>query len=57
MRTRAHTRRHGSLRASGENHNQTDAVVATVWLAFYAIALVVAITSPLLTRTIEIATR
>ena len=32
-------------------------VVATIWLAFYVLAIVIAITSPLVLRAIEIAAR
>ena len=34
-----------------------ETVVATIWLAFYVLAIVIAITSPLVLRAIEIAAR
>jgi hypothetical protein len=57
MRHRTHADRQSRRRQSREGDSRTDTVVATVWLVFYVLAIVVAITSPVLTRTIEIAVR
>lgn len=57
MRHRTHADRQSRRRQSHEGDSRTDTVVATVWLVFYVLAIVVAITSPVLTRTIEIAVR
>jgi len=38
-----------------EQPHGAEAAVATVWLVFYALALGVAISTPLLTRAIEVA--
>ncbi len=57
MRHRTHADRQRPLRQSGESNNRTDTVVATVWLAFYVLAIVVAISSPAITRAIDLAAR
>lgn len=38
-----------------EGDNRTDTVVATLWLAFYVLAIGVAITSPPVSRALELA--
>ena len=57
MRHRTHADRQRPRRQSGESNNRTDTVVATVWLAFYVLAIVVAISSPAITRAIDLAAR
>ena len=57
MRHRTHADRQRPHRHSGESNNRTDTVVATVWLAFYVLAIVVAISSPAITRAIDLAAR
>jgi hypothetical protein len=57
MRHRTHADRKRPLRQSGESNHRTDTVVATVWLAFYVLAVVVAISSPAITRVIDVALR
>ena len=57
MRHRTHTDRQKPFRKRGERDNHTDTVVATVWLAFYVLAIVVAISSPAITRAIDLAAR
>ncbi len=57
MRHRTHADRQRPHRHSGGNNNRTDTVVATVWLAFYVLAIVVAISSPAITRAIDVALR
>jgi hypothetical protein len=57
MRHRTRADRQRLLRQSGESNNRTDTVVATVWLAFYVLAIVVAISSPAITRAIDLASR
>jgi hypothetical protein len=50
-----------SLRRTQKRHNpddhQRDGMVATVWLVFYALAVGVAISSPLVSNALEIAFR
>jgi hypothetical protein len=57
MRHRTHADRQRPRRHSGESSNRTDTVVATVWLVFYVLAIVVAISSPAITRAIDLAAR
>jgi hypothetical protein len=57
MRHRTHADRQRLLRQSGERNNRTDTVVATVWLVFYVLAIGVAISSPAITRVIDLAAR
>ena len=57
MRHRTHADRKRPLRHSGGSNSRTDTVVATVWLAFYVLAVVVAISSPAITRVIDVALR
>lgn len=57
MRVLADRRRNTSRRRMAENSHHTEAAVATIWLVFYVLAIGVAITSPMLTRAIELATR
>jgi hypothetical protein len=57
MRHRTHADRQRPLRQGGEANSRTDTVVATVWLAFYVLAIVVAISSPAITRAIDLAAR
>ncbi|MGB6349448.1 MAG: hypothetical protein WBG10_05405 [Pseudolabrys sp.] len=49
--------RRSSRRQRSENHNRSETAVATIWLAFYAIALGVAIASPFVSHAIEVSTR
>jgi hypothetical protein len=44
-------------RQRNENHNRADTAVATIWLAFYAIALGVAVASPFVSHAIEASAR
>ena len=57
MRHRIHADRQRLLRQGSKNNNRTDTVVATVWLAFYVLAVIVAISSPAITRAIDLAAR
>ena len=57
MRHRTHTDRQRPRRHSGQRNNHTDTIIATVWLAFYALAVIVAISSPAITRAIDVAAR
>ena len=57
MRHRTRADRQRLLRQSGKSDNRTDTVVATVWLVFYVLAIVVAISSPAITRAIDLAAR
>lgn len=57
MRHRTHADRQRPLRQSGGSNNRTDTVVATIWLAFYVLAIVVAVSSPAITRVIDLASR
>jgi hypothetical protein len=57
MRHRTHADRQRLLRQSSKHNNRTDTIVATVWLAFYVMAIVVAISSPAITRAIDLAAR
>jgi hypothetical protein len=57
MRHRTHADRQRPLRQSGGNNSRSDTVVATVWLVFYVLAIGVAVTSPLLSHTIDFAAR
>ncbi len=49
--------RRASRRQRIENHNRAETAVATIWLAFYAIALGVAIASPFASHAIEVSAR
>ena len=40
-----------------ENQNRADSAVATIWLAFYILALGVAIASPIVFDTLTVAAR
>jgi hypothetical protein len=55
MRALTDSRKHRRKRT--EQRNSAEAAVATLWLLFYSIALGVAISTPLVSRAIEIATR
>ena len=57
MRHRTHSDQRRPPRQSGESGNRTDTIIATVWLAFYVLAIVVAISSPAITRAIDLAAR
>jgi hypothetical protein len=57
MRHRTRADRQRPLRQGGSRDNHTDTVVATVWLAFYVLAVIVAISSPAITRVIDLAAR
>jgi hypothetical protein len=57
MRHRTHADRQRLLRQSGKSNNRTDTIIATVWLTFYVLAIVVAISSPAITRAIDLAAR
>jgi len=54
---RALINRNASHPQRTENNNRAETVVATIWLVFYVLALGVAITSPLISRALEIAAR
>jgi hypothetical protein len=49
-------RRHPQPRAN-QNHNGGEAAVATVWLAFYLLALATAATAPILSQAMDLAAR
>ncbi len=55
MRPRTHADRQSPPRQRRKDDNRTDTVVATLWLAFYVLAIGVAITSSPLSHTIELA--
>lgn len=55
MRPRTHADRQYPPRQRRKDHNRRDTVVATVWLAFYVLAIGVAILSPVVTRAIDLA--
>lgn len=57
MRPRTHVDRKSPRRRRPAGDNRTDTVVATVWLAFYVLAIVVAISSPAITHVIDLAAR
>jgi len=57
MRHRTHTDRQRPRRHNGQRNSHTDTIIATVWLAFYALAVIVAISSPAITRAIDVAAR
>lgn len=40
-----------------QNYSGGETAVATVWLAFYVLAIAIAVTSPILSRAIELAAR
>ena len=40
-----------------QNYSGGETAVATVWLAFYVLAIGIAVTSPILSRAIELAAR
>jgi len=39
-----------------EFHRQSEAAVATIWLVFYVVGIVVAVSSPIVSRALELAT-
>lgn len=49
--------RRKSKRAATRQDHQRDEVVATVWLVFYMLAIVVALSSPFITHAFEIASK
>lgn len=53
MRTSAEFRKIQRRRAELRNHSET--AVATIWLVFYVLGLAVAVSSPIISRAIEIA--
>jgi hypothetical protein len=53
MRTSADFRKTQRRRAELRNHS--EAAVATLWLVFYVLGLAVAISSPIISRAIELA--
>jgi hypothetical protein len=57
MRPRTHIDRQSPRRRRPDGDSRTDTVVATVWLIFYVLAVVVAISSPAITRAIDMAAR
>jgi hypothetical protein len=57
MRLRTRTDRQSPRRRRPAGDNRTDTVVATVWLVFYVLAVVVAISSPAITHAIDLAAR
>jgi len=44
-------------RPRNQQNNGGETAVATVWLAFYVLAIGIAVTSPILSRAIELAAR
>jgi hypothetical protein len=57
MRPHIHSDPRISPRQREENNNSADGAVATIWLVFYALALGVAIASPIVSAAIETASR
>jgi hypothetical protein len=57
MRPRTHIDRQSPRRRRPDGDSRTDTVVATVWLIFYVLAVVVAISSPAITHAIDMAAR
>lgn len=57
MRPRTHADRQCSPQQRRKDENRSDTVVATVWLAFYVLAISVTILSPVVTRAIDMAAR
>jgi hypothetical protein len=55
MRPRTQVDRQNRRRRRPEGDSRTDTVVATVWLVFYVLAVVVAISSPAITHAIDVA--
>ncbi|MGA7081762.1 MAG: hypothetical protein WB005_01125 [Pseudolabrys sp.] len=53
MPTNIGTAQRSSHRQRAEDSNRAESGIATLWLVFYAVALGVAISSPLISRTIE----
>ena len=53
MRTSADFRK--TQRRQAELHNRSEAAVATIWLVFYVLGLAVAVSSPIVSRAIELA--
>ena len=53
MRTSADFRKTQSRQA--ELHSRSEAAVATIWLVFYVLGLAVAVSSPIVSRAIELA--
>jgi hypothetical protein len=49
--------RRPSRRQRNEIGNRSETAVATIWLAFYVIALGVAIASPFISHAVEVSTR
>jgi hypothetical protein len=54
---RLHTVRKRPRPHDKQNHNGGETAVAMIWLAFYLLALGVAVTSPILSSAIEFAAR
>jgi hypothetical protein len=57
MRPRTRIDRQSPRRRRPDGDSRTDTVVATVWLIFYVLAVVVAISSPAITHAIDMAAR
>jgi hypothetical protein len=57
MRPSTRVDRQSPQRRRPAGDNRTDTVVATVWLAFYLLAIVVAVSSPAITHAIDLAAR
>jgi hypothetical protein len=55
MPTQIGTSQSYSRRQGTESSNRADYGIASIWLVFYVLALGVAISSPLISRVIEIA--
>jgi hypothetical protein len=55
MRISAGSRK--SQRRRTELQNHSEAAVATIWLVFYAVGLVIAVLSPFVSGAIEVAAR
>lgn len=53
MRTSADFRK--TQRRRAELHSRSEAAVATIWLVFYVLGLAVAVSSPIISRAIELA--
>lgn len=53
MRTSADFRK--TQRRRAELYNRSEAAVATIWLIFYVFGLAVAVSSPIISRAIELA--
>ena len=57
MRMPAKADRHRSRKPNKRPAARTDAVIATIWLVFYLVAMTVAVMSPLHSHAIETAVR